>query len=196
MTRRGNGKTRLTERLGVSAVQVFIEDHAIATLVQHKLEHPENFVVAANVVNQPSLSWMHYRFDAIKPYFPELTPPSKEDLAKQGTWRASQLPMWSGPEDYTIDRDEKLEPPFQGHRWLPLPDDFPIERTPIETTSFDAFSQGLWHWQVAAQEHYSFFEHLENNDLWRCESRWIPLAGCFHGSRMLTERLRRQVPHT
>ncbi|KAF4312982.1 hypothetical protein GTA08_BOTSDO01393 [Botryosphaeria dothidea] len=146
---------------------VFIEDHAIATLVQHKLEHPENFVVAANVVNQPSLSWMHYRFGAIKPYFPELTPPSPEDVAKQGTWRPSELPMWTGPEDYRISEEEKLEPPFQGHRWLPLGDDFPIENTPIATTSFDAFSQGLWHWQVAAQEHYSFFEHLEHNDLWK-----------------------------
>lgn len=146
---------------------VFMEDHAIATLVQHKLEHPENFVVAANVVNQPSLSWMHYRFGAIKPYFPELTPPNPEEAAKQGRWRPSELPPWSGPEDYHITEEDKLEPPFEGHRWLPLPDDYPIEKTPIATTSFDAFSQGLWHWQVAAQEHYSFFEHLENNDLWR-----------------------------
>lgn len=112
---------------------------------------------------------MHYRFGAIKPYFPELTPPSPEDVAKQGTWRPSELPMWTGPEDYRISEEEKLEPPFQGHRWLPLGDDFPIENTPIATTSFDAFSQGLWHWQVAAQEHYSFFEHLENNDLWKCK---------------------------
>ncbi|EOD46819.1 hypothetical protein UCRNP2_6448 [Neofusicoccum parvum UCRNP2] len=146
---------------------VFIEDHAIATLVQHKLEHPANFVVAANVVNQPSLSWMHYRWGAIKAYFPELSPPSADERAKQGRWRPSELPRWSGPEDYHISEEDKLEPPFEGHRWLPLGDEYPIEQTPISTTSFDAFSQGLWHWQVAAQEHYSFFEHLEDNSLWK-----------------------------
>ncbi|KAL1616260.1 hypothetical protein SLS54_008553 [Diplodia seriata] len=99
---------------------VFIEDHAIATIAKKKLEHPEYFAVAANVVNQPSLSWIHYRLGVVKPYFPELT-------------RAS---------------------PGQ-------------KETPIATTSFDAFSQGLWHWQVAAQQHYSFLGHLEENDLWK-----------------------------
>ncbi|KAF2140305.1 uncharacterized protein K452DRAFT_253054 [Aplosporella prunicola CBS 121167] len=148
---------------------VFIEDHAIATIVQKKLNHPEYFVVAANVVNQPSLSWMHWRMGAIKPYLPELEPPPPEQVESISRWRASDLPTWAGPPDWTVpvSDEEKYEPPFEGHRWLPLPEGYPLENTPIASTSFDAFSQALWHWSVAAQEHYSFLENLEKNELWR-----------------------------
>jgi hypothetical protein len=34
-------------------------------------------------------------------------------------------------------------------------------------TTYDGFGPALQHWTIAAQQHYSFFEHLENNELWR-----------------------------
>ncbi|KAK7610902.1 hypothetical protein IWX49DRAFT_625516 [Phyllosticta citricarpa] len=144
---------------------VFMEDHAVATLVKTKIEHPEYFVVAANVVNQPSLSWMHFSLGAVHPYFPELLPPPPGENSSGSLWRASELPRWHGPVNWIVPHE--FEPPFNGHRWLPLPAGFPLDQTPIANTSFDAFSESLWHWTHGAQQHYSFFENLEKNELWR-----------------------------
>ncbi|KAF2090726.1 hypothetical protein K490DRAFT_34927 [Saccharata proteae CBS 121410] len=144
---------------------VFMEDHTIATIVQNKLLHPEYFVVAANIVNQPSLSWIHYRLGVVRPYLPELKPPPPGQNESLSRWRASDLPTWTGPAGFEI--GDNFGPPFEGHRWLPAPEGTPIEETPIGATSYDAFSEGLWRWTIAAQEHYSFLEHLEKNDLWR-----------------------------
>ncbi|EON63103.1 hypothetical protein W97_02330 [Coniosporium apollinis CBS 100218] len=144
---------------------VFLEDTAIPTIVQTKVLHPEYFVVSANVMNQPSLSWIHHHLGVVKPYMPELEPPPLESGANVSRWRASHLPTWTGPSEFKIGKEYMA--PFRGHRWLPMPANSSIDDTPIYTTTYDAFSPGLWHWTIAAQEHYSFFEHLEKNELWR-----------------------------
>jgi hypothetical protein len=115
-------------------------------------------------MNQPSLSWVHNHLGVVKPYLPELKRPGPIPNG-QSRWKASDLPTWNGPADFPIGAN--FDPPFAGHRWLPMPKSASIDRTPIATTEYDAFSPGLWYWTIAAQEHYSFFEHLENNELWR-----------------------------
>jgi hypothetical protein len=187
-----------------TCAKVFFEDTTIPTLVYTRWTHPEYYVVSANIVNQPSLSWVHHRMGVIKPYFPELLSSmhseedekSDEDQSSteiserdqdsepeagahssseapfgQVDWRASHLPSWSGPEDFSA---TEWNPDHSPHRWLPLrTSDDPasyhaaLERTPIMESSYSAWGAGLSHWQLAAQEHYSFFEHLENNELWR-----------------------------
>jgi hypothetical protein len=166
---------------------VFFEDTTIPTIVHTKWHHREYFVVSANIMNQPSLSWVHYHLGAVHPYLPEISPPKgvigkEESDGRETDWRVSKLPTWTGPEDFKFALE--WEPPQSSlsHRWLPLrptvpevsanitvPTKFPlnIEDTPIRLTSYDPFSQGLWHWSIAAQEHYSFFENLENNELWK-----------------------------
>lgn len=80
-------------------------------------------------------------------------------------WRASLLPPWKGPENFTVPADFKT--PASPHRWLPLPQGSVLDTTPIMATEYGAFTPALWHWTIAAQEHYSFLEHLERNELWR-----------------------------
>jgi hypothetical protein len=155
------------------------------------LTHPEYYLVTANIINQPSLSWVHQQLGAVRPYLPELLPQQSEvemsadgqrrdlesDLreANQSSrvdWRASHLPTWSGPEDFSALDFESQQIP---HRWLPLPIDAndassyfkALERTPVMEASYDAFGPTLYHWTIAAQQHYSFLQHLENNEVWR-----------------------------
>ncbi|KAF1812208.1 hypothetical protein P152DRAFT_397454 [Eremomyces bilateralis CBS 781.70] len=145
---------------------VFIEDSAIPSIVQTRLEHPEYYVVSANIINQPSLSWVHLHLGTIRPYMPELhSPPGVNLSALDPTWRASDLPHWTGPDNFTL--TDTFAPPFAGHRWLPCSEGTTIDGMPASSTTYDAFSPTLFHWTIAAQLHYSFFEHLENNELWR-----------------------------
>lgn len=56
--------------------------------------------------------------------------------------------------------------PYPNHRWLPLRDnDSDIYKTPIADTEYDPFSQDWKQWSIAAQQHYSFLENLEKNQL-------------------------------
>ena len=93
-----------------------------------------------------------------------MTAPSDVDRPKN-TWRASQLPDWSGPEDQ--DFSHEFPAPFQGHRWLPLKKGTPDDKTPITMTEYHKASKGWSSWAVAAQQHYSFFENPEQNKLER-----------------------------
>jgi hypothetical protein len=183
-----------------ASAKVFFEDTTIPTLVHTRWTHPEYYMVSANIMNQPSLSWVHHRLGVVKPYFPELLPSvtsdENESFTKTGkreedeeseeeyhppsevhfdrvNWRASRLPSWSGPEGFSA---TEWDPDHAPHRWLPMrtnarddPSSYymSLERTPIVETSYNPWGAGLSHWQLAAQEHYSFFEHLENNELWR-----------------------------
>jgi hypothetical protein len=158
---------------------VFFEDTTIPSLVSTRVNHPEYYIVSANIMNQPSLSWVHQHLGAVKAYLPELEPPPNRthptslntttyNFTSTGNWRASALPMWDGPHDFNH-TDYFLQHPngsYPNHRWLPV-EQFNTDETPIMDTAYDAFSKGLWHWQIAAQEHYSFFENLENNELFR-----------------------------
>lgn len=40
-----------------------------------------------------------------------------------------------------------------------------LDRTPIAETEYDAFGKGWKKWQIAAQEHYSLFDNIENDSL-------------------------------
>ncbi|KAF2094452.1 hypothetical protein NA57DRAFT_8245, partial [Rhizodiscina lignyota] len=139
---------------------VFFEDTTIPTIVRTRWEHPEYFLVSANIMNQPSLSWVHHHLGVIKPSAP--TPL----FTKHPTdWRASLLPTWEGPDNFTAAAD--FQPTTIPHRWLPLSEGSVLDTTPIMETEYGAFTPALYHWTIAAQEHYSFLEHLEQNELWR-----------------------------
>ena len=162
----------------LTSLQVYAGPEAIPKLVYTKLNHPKSFVVSANVINSPVLGWLHYHLGAIRAYLPELSPPSTdtEDAHETAeTWRASELPSWHGPEDFTfplVDKGDGMfgglktgdpgAPPFDGHRWLPLKNSTTeIYRTPIAKVEYAPWGTGWTSWAIAAQQHYSFLEHLE-----------------------------------
>lgn len=146
------------------------------------MEHPEYIIVSANLVVQFSFAWVHYHLGAIHPYLPEVNT-SKND-APTTTWRKSQLPYWDGPEDFNM---TGYVPPDH-HRWLPLaPGTGSNEVTPIADVKYMVGGSGwddwkvgqllkacippggrlMWTHQVGAQQHYSFLENLEKDELWR-----------------------------
>jgi hypothetical protein len=58
--------------------------------------------------------------------------------------------------------------PFNGHRWLPVPpSELDIVKTPAGRLTFDSHGSGWRDWRIAAQTHYSFLQHLEEESLWR-----------------------------
>ncbi|KAM6505247.1 hypothetical protein FSOLCH5_015166 [Fusarium solani] len=61
---------------------LWIDDNAIPNLVTRKIEHPEDFVVAGNIINNPPLGFMHFRMGALHPYFPE---PEQRSYVTSGT---------------------------------------------------------------------------------------------------------------
>jgi hypothetical protein len=150
-----------------NTLQVFMEDTAIPSIVKRRYEHPEYLVVSSNSLNQPAITWVHYHLNAMKPYLPETTPPPGFDpeAPPAPAWRASELPIWTGPENYTISEDDVA--PFKGHRWLPLPPGSDIDKTPAHVVDYYAAGAGFHSWVVGAQTHYSFLENLEKEELWR-----------------------------
>ncbi len=53
-------------------------------------------------------------------------------------------------------------------RWLPLENNYVnLLKTPIVNAQYRAFGPGWWSWPMAAQQHYSLFEHLEKNTMSR-----------------------------
>ncbi|ODA83107.1 hypothetical protein RJ55_01616 [Drechmeria coniospora] len=151
---------------------IFIEDTAISSIVQTKLAYPDHFLVSANVINHPLLSWVHANLGAVKPYLPEL---DREYLAGEDgssiDWRPSRLPAWNGtfgPEVATSWNSAHQ----RKHRWLPVTTasghaDELLDKTPIAQNQYDPFGRGMSMWQMGAQQHYSLQENLEKNELWR-----------------------------
>lgn len=148
---------------------VYIEDDTIANIVRPLIENPSYLAVSANVVNNPALSWVHYHMGVFQPYWPEMkkpwTPPSET------SWRASELPPYkgpaNGPDDFKIDGSTAA--PFPGHRWLPVRHENKDEyedptKFPASTLTYDPYGPSLDNWATAAQLHYSFLQHLENNE--------------------------------
>ncbi|KAK8142563.1 hypothetical protein G3M48_008582 [Beauveria asiatica] len=145
---------------------VFIDDDAILSMICTKLTHPEYYIVSANVVNQPMISWLHWNLGAVLPYLPDTTNPYPTlKPGERVDWRASTLPDYEGHEE--IDMLEWKSPDQKQHRWLPIRNrtDHVLDGTPIVHTEYHAFGKGLGHWQIGAQQHYSFFENLENKQL-------------------------------
>ncbi|KAI9755129.1 MAG: glutamine--fructose-6-phosphate transaminase (isomerizing) [Chaenotheca gracillima] len=154
--------------------QVWLADDAIPRMVEHKLKNPDDFAVSANVINNPPLSFLHYHFGALHPYFPELndkgTPVKKPKHF--ASWKASDHPYWEGPDDFRWDL--KLDPPAKGHRWLRVEDDKAISRTPIADVKYAMWGYTYRSWAIAAQQHYSFLENLEKGqlDLYKFQRPW------------------------
>lgn len=158
---------------------VFFEDDTIAKVVQRLIDSPQYLAVSANVMNQPAMSFIHYHLDTALPYLPELTDasadalaemPSEQALLESLDWRPSKLPQWEGPAKFHF--TEMDAAPFKNHRWL-LAKGFDLELTPLGALGRNAHHEYVanstgWHsWAIAAQEHYSFLTHLENNELYR-----------------------------
>ena len=143
--------------------KLFIDDSTIRSIVKRKVEHPEYVIVSANLIVQFAFAWIHYHLGAIQPYLPEQSIIDKKHPTS--SWRNSKLPYWDGPDNFTV---EEFKPPPGGHhRWLPLaPGTGDNERTPIPRVQY---SDGVSHedWMVAAQQHMSFLQHLEKDELWR-----------------------------
>ena len=157
---------------------VFIDDDAIPRIVDTLLSHPESALVSANVVNSPKLSWLQYRTGAILPYLPELGKHQADrsvlSSKENPLWRASELPFWSEPAGFMApEKISDWESYFEGetstpenlpkHRWLPVSGQNALYHTPITQTEFRGGAAGLLSWAIAAQEHYSFLDHLETN---------------------------------
>ena len=147
---------------GINLIQVFIDNNTVSELVTMKRNHPEYFIVSANAVNQPAFSWVHWHLGAVHPYLPELSAPKG---FTSPSWRASELPQWN--DSASFNRREWFSPPYKNHRWLPLGPKAPLDGTPITTATYDKVGPGWDNWAVAAQQHYSFLENLEKNELWR-----------------------------
>lgn len=161
-------------------MQVYVHEDAISNLIYTKLNHPDAFDVSANIVNSPSLSWLHLHMGAVHPYLPE-----RKDLAGKAerrsteteVWRASSLPEWQGDnvtfplgrstnDKGVVEPDDPGAPPFPGHRWLPLRENKnSLMRTPISETEFDAYGNGWKSWAIAAQQHYSLLQNIEAGEM-------------------------------
>ncbi|KAL8704573.1 MAG: hypothetical protein Q9201_002265 [Fulgogasparrea decipioides] len=141
---------------------MFIDTSTIWEMVTMKTAQPEYLLVSANGINNPALSWVHYHLGAIHPYLRELSRP-EADLPP--SWRASELPLWSDGAIFA--RRKWFDAPYENHRWLPLGPEYTLDGTPITTTTYDKSGSGWNNWAIAAQEHYYFFENLENETLHR-----------------------------
>lgn len=49
---------------------VYFENKTIQAVVERILNNPQYFAVSANVINNPSLSWVHYHMGVHLPYWP------------------------------------------------------------------------------------------------------------------------------
>jgi len=139
-----------------------VDDDAVPRLVHSLLAHPEAYAVASNLINSPVTHWLHYHTEAILPYLPEPTAPPAVRAEIQ--WRASKLPSYNGSISSVF--NFSAPPPYANHRWLPLPrTSHNLLKTPIANASYDAWGTAWDSWAMAAQQHYSFFENLENLEL-------------------------------
>jgi hypothetical protein len=172
---------------------IFLEDNAIQSIIQRKIDHRDYLMVSANVLNQPASSWItKHHLNASKPYLPETSKPDgfvDDDRRHMVDWRPSTLPSWESNSAYNFSVESP--PPFKGHRWLPLGHG-EYRFTPADAlTRHDNLSYAInssseyLPWTVAAQrkssrfelllekqltcftslEHYSFLDHLEKGQL-------------------------------
>jgi len=158
---------------------VWMADDTIPRLVTTKIAHPEYLIVSANVINSPLMGWMHYHMGATHPYLPEysgvMNPPTPDsnELTRK-SWKHTEYPAWEGPDDWTFAHDQ--DAPYNGHRWLRLPNAAHIHRTPITQIEYGTWGRGLTSWAIAAQEHYSFLENLLDDQLDRYKLKRVWLA--------------------
>ncbi|KAI9796671.1 MAG: hypothetical protein M1825_006520 [Sarcosagium campestre] len=140
---------------------IFIGKDSLRSLVQTKRDHPEYFMISANVVNSPVVSWIHYHLGVVHPFLPELKAPEDNSTDPSNSWRTSELPVWNGPDGFKMTLDTL--PPFKGHRWLPLGKGQNTDATPIALTEYAPHGPGWNKWAIAAQEHYSLLKNVEDD---------------------------------
>jgi hypothetical protein len=161
---------------------IWMADDTIPRIVTMKIQHPEYFIVSANIINSPLMGWVHYHMGAMHPYFPEykgvMDPPSPEHGGitpppSRKSWKYTKYPSWEGPDDWFFDLDQ--DPPYNGHQWLRLANDTDLHRTPITQIEYATWGTGLKSWAIVAQEHYSFLENLleDQLDLYKFKRVWL-----------------------
>ena len=163
---------------------VWMSDTAVEETITTLINHPEAFLVLANLVNSAALGWVHHHQGAIHAYLPQLEPPLKSASDSYGpkAWRASALPSYQPAEgsdeiipfpdtekDFAGARAEIGDiggPPYANHRWLPLRDNGTLlPLTPIWRTEYAPNSADWCGWQLGAQQHYSLLQNIESDDL-------------------------------
>jgi hypothetical protein len=127
-----------------------------------------------------------YHTGAILPYLPDPDPLQPEDSSAIVTsWRASELPAYTYDYPPTFDWNLHAQPLHNKTRWLPLPPSeqqsdnrFPAtSRTLVPTPAWNAswsdpragwtmltYAPEIESWSMAAQLHYSFLDHLQDQD--------------------------------
>ncbi|KUL85880.1 hypothetical protein ZTR_06373 [Talaromyces verruculosus] len=88
-------------------------------------------------------------------------------------WRPSEHPNWTGPDNFEWSLDW-TPPPFQNHRWLRVPDDKALNRTPVAQLTYDVWGPTYESWAIASQQHYSLLENIETEklDLYKFDHPW------------------------
>lgn len=132
---------------------------------------------------------------ALHPYFPEIpdgfdtatlrknardgivdVPESSTDSANISTnqgkinfpWRPSSYPKWTGPPNFEWSLDYVPPPIYPNHRWLRVADaddHNAIDRTPVAQLVYEVWGPSYESWAIAAQQHYSLLENIENDQL-------------------------------
>ncbi|KAL8926237.1 MAG: hypothetical protein Q9172_001879 [Xanthocarpia lactea] len=128
----------------------------------------EHLLISSNTINSPRLAWLHSHLGAIHAYLPEVSSlaPSDNDNID---WRPSHLPRWDGnPSTFAFPRHPS-RPPISQQRWLPVPSPYntSLKGTPASLLEYESTTEGLRNWAIAAQQHYSFLQNLERQELWR-----------------------------
>lgn len=112
---------------------LFIDDSTIRSIVKRKVEHPEFYIVSANVVVNFAVAWVHYHLGAIHPYLPDLS----SWTSPPNDWRPSRLPSWTGPDDFNWTTWKAPE----HTRWLPIKMDGnhsnQMDNTPMALSRYD-----------------------------------------------------------
>ena len=157
----------------VSSEIVFMDQMTIPSMIETRLKYRNYLVISANIVNQPTLSWIHHHLGVIDRYRPEMKPLVRShngSIAPRYDWRASDLPTWNGPEDFGVPVNfgipTDFQPPFNGHRWLPVRNN-KASLNPLTHETLDMNGAGKWSWTTGALHHYNFLQHLEKNELHR-----------------------------
>ncbi|KAL8951061.1 MAG: hypothetical protein Q9222_002933 [Ikaeria aurantiellina] len=148
---------------------MFIEKNAIASLIATKVAHPEHLLVSTNTINSPRLAWLHAHLSAIHPFLPESSP-AQPPSSSDHSWRPSLLPYWTGnPLTSSFPKHPPSPSLSSSRRWLPAPAPYntSLKGTPASLLQYEDSTAGLTNWAVAAQEHYSFLQNLEREELWR-----------------------------
>ncbi|EED17367.1 conserved hypothetical protein [Talaromyces stipitatus ATCC 10500] len=79
------------------------------------------------------------------------------------TWKSSGYPNWTGPEDFVWSSDWNI--PLPNHRWLRVPDDRALNRTPVAHFTYEGGRSKNESWAMASQQHYSLLENIEKEKL-------------------------------